>query len=79
MTHILVCIVIRYPNLEGRRNITFCASRSGDLLPRVATLPLGSGALAGNPFGVDRQQIARDLGMVRFGTSGVGLWQGQGC
>lgn len=26
-----------------------------DLMPRVATLPLGSGALAGNPFLVDRQ------------------------
>mgnify|MGYP001811283898 CR=1 FL=1 len=24
-------------------------------MPRVATLPLGSGALAGNPFLVDRQ------------------------
>lgn len=38
--------------------------RLRDLLPRVATLPLGSGALAGNPFGVDRQFIAQELGMV---------------
>lgn len=38
--------------------------RIRDLLPRVATLPLGSGALAGNPFLVDRQFIARELGMV---------------
>ncbi|KAF6254982.1 argininosuccinate lyase [Scenedesmus sp. NREL 46B-D3] len=38
--------------------------RLRDLLPRVATLPLGSGALAGNPFMVDRQFIARELGMV---------------
>jgi argininosuccinate lyase len=38
--------------------------RLRDLLPRVATLPLGSGALAGNPFLVDRQFIARELGMV---------------
>jgi argininosuccinate lyase len=37
-------------------------ARLGDLLPRVATLPLGSGALAGNPFGVDRRAISRDLG-----------------
>jgi argininosuccinate lyase len=36
--------------------------RLRDLLPRVATLPLGSGALAGNPFGVDRRAISRDLG-----------------
>ena len=38
--------------------------RLGDLLPRVATLPLGSGALAGNPFGVDRQSLAKDLGFI---------------
>ncbi len=38
--------------------------RLRDLMPRVATLPLGSGALAGNPFGVDRQFIARELGMI---------------
>jgi len=36
--------------------------RLADLLPRVATLPLGSGALAGNPFGVDRQFLAHELG-----------------
>lgn len=33
--------------------------RMRDLLPRVAMLPLGSGALAGNPFGVDRQALAK--------------------
>ena len=38
------------------------AQRLGDLLPRVETLPLGSGALAGNPFGVDRRAISHDLG-----------------
>lgn len=36
--------------------------RLRDLLPRVARLPLGSGALAGNPFGVDRRKMADDLG-----------------
>lgn len=36
--------------------------RLEDLLPRVATLPLGSGALAGNPFGVDRRFLAEELG-----------------
>ncbi len=38
--------------------------RLRDLTPRVATLPLGSGALAGNPFGVDRQFLARELNMI---------------
>lgn len=32
---------------------------------RMAECPLGSGALAGNPFPVDRQQIAVDMGFER--------------
>lgn len=38
------------------------AQRLDDLLPRVGTLPLGSGALAGNPFKVDRRFLAQELG-----------------
>ena len=38
--------------------------RLRDLLPRVARLPLGSGALAGNPFKVDRQFLAKELGFI---------------
>jgi hypothetical protein len=49
--------------------------RLRDLLPRVATLPLGSGALAGNPFLVDRQFLAQELGMVR---GWVGGWERHG-
>lgn len=33
--------------------------RMRDMLPRVAMLPLGSGALAGNPFKVDRDFLAQ--------------------
>jgi argininosuccinate lyase len=33
-----------------------------DLARRTSVLPLGAGALAGNPFGVDRQALAADLG-----------------
>lgn len=36
--------------------------RLQDLMPRVGTLPLGSGALAGNPFGVDRRFLSHELG-----------------
>jgi argininosuccinate lyase len=36
--------------------------RLRDMLPRVARLPLGSGALAGNPFNVDRVAMADELG-----------------
>lgn len=38
-------------------------ARLADALGRTAVSPLGSGALAGNPFGVDREQLAAELGM----------------
>jgi len=36
--------------------------RLRDLRARVSRCPLGSGALAGNAYGVDREALARDLG-----------------
>ena len=36
--------------------------RLGDLRRRTASLPLGSGALAGTPFPIDREALARELG-----------------
>lgn len=38
--------------------------RLGDLTRRVAVLPLGSAALAGNTFGVDRAALAQALGFM---------------
>ncbi len=38
------------------------AQRLRDLIPRANLCPLGSGALAGNAFGVDREFLARELG-----------------
>lgn len=40
------------------------AQRLDDLFTRVNLLPLGSGALAGNPFAIDRQALAEDLGFA---------------
>ena len=37
-------------------------ARLTDLLGRVAVCPLGSGALAGNTYGIDRAALAADLG-----------------
>ncbi|KAH9461474.1 hypothetical protein MJO29_008974 [Puccinia striiformis f. sp. tritici] len=37
-------------------------NRLKSLFPRIATLPLGSGPLAGNPFNVDRQLLLEALG-----------------
>jgi argininosuccinate lyase len=36
--------------------------RLRQLVPRVSVLPLGSGPLAGNPFLVDRDFLAKELG-----------------
>ncbi|KAG7356218.1 argininosuccinate lyase [Nitzschia inconspicua] len=38
------------------------AQRLKDLIPRANQCPLGSGALAGNAFGVDRTFLAKELG-----------------
>ncbi|MBT6150954.1 MAG: argininosuccinate lyase [Chloroflexi bacterium] len=38
-------------------------ARLDDILARTAVSPLGSGALAGNPFDIDRSKIAEELGM----------------
>ncbi|KAI8872540.1 argininosuccinate lyase [Ramicandelaber brevisporus] len=41
------------------------AERLEQLLDRANVSPLGCGALAGNPFGIDRAQLAADLGFAR--------------
>jgi len=38
------------------------ARRLQDIIPRTNQCPLGSGALAGNAFGVDREFLAKELG-----------------
>merc|ERR1711943_153108 len=38
------------------------AQRLKDIIPRANQCPLGSGALAGNAFGVDREILANELG-----------------
>jgi len=40
-------------------------SRLIDTLARLDTCPLGSGALAGTAFGVDRARLAQDLASPR--------------
>ena len=39
--------------------------RLAQFAERINELPLGSGALAGNPFGIDRETLAADLGFAR--------------
>ncbi|KAF9053584.1 argininosuccinate lyase [Hymenopellis radicata] len=46
--------------------------RLKELIPRVSVLPLGSGALAGNPFCVDREFLAKELGFQSIAENS--LW-----
>ncbi|KAF9532285.1 argininosuccinate lyase [Crepidotus variabilis] len=43
-------------------SLRYDAERLHQLIPRISVLPLGSGALAGNPFAVDREFLAKELG-----------------
>ncbi|MGC9350310.1 MAG: argininosuccinate lyase [Anaerolineae bacterium] len=45
--------------------------RLDDLMDRVAVLPLGSAALAGNTFGVDRRALAEELGFEHVSSNSM--------
>ncbi|ETV88171.1 argininosuccinate lyase [Aphanomyces astaci] len=47
------------------------AERLEDLVKRVDVLPLGSGALAGNSFGIDRALIAKELNFGRISPNSL--------
>ena len=64
-----------YTHLQRAQPITFAhwcmayfwmlvrdVERLNDCAKRTSVMPLGSGALAGNPFAIDRAVLARDLG-----------------
>jgi argininosuccinate lyase len=46
-------------------------ARFGDCLARTDVLPLGSGALAGVPYPIDREFLARELGFARVSDNSV--------
>ncbi|KIJ16807.1 argininosuccinate lyase [Paxillus involutus ATCC 200175] len=45
--------------------------RLQQLIPRISVLPLGSGALAGNPFAVDREFLAKELGFLSLAENSM--------
>lgn len=45
--------------------------RLQQLIPRISILPLGSGPLAGNPFSVDRDFLAKELGFQSVGENSM--------
>ncbi|KAI0341802.1 argininosuccinate lyase, partial [Trametopsis cervina] len=63
-THLQRGQPIRWSHLLLSHAFSFNADlqRLQQLIPRISVLPLGSGALAGNPFVVDRDFLAQELG-----------------
>lgn len=47
------------------------AQRLQDIIPRANMCPLGSGALAGNAFGVDREFLAKELGFAGVTSNSI--------
>ncbi len=58
--------VLAYFEMFGRD-----AERLADCLKRVNVLPLGSGALAGVPYPIDRDAVARELGFDRVSANSM--------
>ena len=63
-THLQPAQPIRFSHwlMSHMAAITRDAERLQQLIPRANQCPLGSGALAGNAFGVDREFLAQELG-----------------
>jgi argininosuccinate lyase len=63
-THLQPAQPIRFSHwlMSHMAAITRDAERLRELIPRANMCPLGSGALAGNAFGVDREFLAKELG-----------------
>lgn len=55
---------VRWSHLILSHAFYFAADlqRLREVIPRISVLPLGSGALAGNAFAVDREFLAKELG-----------------
>ncbi|KAL7537127.1 hypothetical protein ACHAXR_007605, partial [Thalassiosira sp. AJA248-18] len=70
-THLQPAQPIRFSHwlMSHMAAITRDAERLKQMIPRANTCPLGSGALAGNAFGVDREFLANELGFEGGVTS----------
>jgi argininosuccinate lyase len=64
---------IRWSHLLLSRAFSLRADleRLQQLIPRISVLPLGSGALAGNPFVVDREFLRQELGFARIAENSM--------
>ncbi|KAI9446420.1 argininosuccinate lyase [Lactarius indigo] len=73
-THLQRAQPIRWSHLLLSHAFSFSSDleRLRQLIPRISVLPLGSGALAGNPFSVDRLYLAKELGFQSLAENS--LW-----
>ncbi|KAH9997240.1 argininosuccinate lyase [Russula vinacea] len=73
-THLQRGQPIRWSHLLLSHAFSFTTDleRLRQLIPRISVLPLGSGALAGNPFAVDRHFLAKELGFQSLAENS--LW-----
>ncbi|KAI0302073.1 argininosuccinate lyase [Russula brevipes] len=73
-THLQRAQPIRWSHLLLSHAFSFSTDleRLRQLIPRISVLPLGSGALAGNPFAVDRHFLAKELGFQSLAENS--LW-----
>ncbi|KAI0025176.1 argininosuccinate lyase [Xylariomycetidae sp. FL0641] len=73
-THLQRAQPIRWSHWVLSYGLAFAADleRLREVVPRVNRSPLGCGALAGNPFGIDREMMAAELGFEGL------LWNSMG-
>jgi argininosuccinate lyase len=45
--------------------------RLNNIIPRISVLPLGGAALAGNPYGLDREFLRAELGFQTIGENSM--------
>ncbi|KAI1754877.1 argininosuccinate lyase [Xylaria castorea] len=74
-THLQRAQPVRWSHLLLSHALAFAADleRLREVVRRVNRSPLGCGALAGNPFGIDRDMMARELGFEGL------LWNSMGA
>ncbi|KAI0082746.1 argininosuccinate lyase [Panus rudis PR-1116 ss-1] len=72
-THLQRGQPIRWSHLLLSHAFSFRADleRLAQIIPRVSVLPLGSGALAGNPFVIDREFLAKELGFASIAENSL--------
>ncbi|KAF8319423.1 argininosuccinate lyase [Clavulina sp. PMI_390] len=72
-THLQRALPIRWSHLllSHAFSLQSDLQRFRDLQPRISVLPLGSGALAGNPFLVDREFLAKELGFASIAENSL--------